>query len=1323
MRASKATRLPPIHRRSRLFRVLKGLAVGLSVVLLLVAGLTIWLFRSGRATPLIREALIEELRTQCDLDAEIGGFAVDALALRLRFSDLKLHQRRDGSSILAVDAAEISARGLPLLYGRLQLRRVLLNGPSAALSFVDGQLQDLPPCLHSSEGEDGAGGLSFGVDEVELRDGQLRLQVDELHAVLRSIGLTVRHGGGGGARVELGFQDAIITHQRRARWVDALSLRGHLEGPVSDPRAFVVDALEAKGEGIQLKLTGSIDRLGPVYSAEAELEAPAEALSRVLPGAPPMRGRVSLSAAVSGSRGDPRGVGQVRLRKVWVEDFYLGDDTRVKFSADTRGVAIPSIKLRLGEGSAKARGRINFDKQLSLRATVDFHKLSLGALLSALTVEHSWADLKMSGRTSVQGRLRGFELAGPFDLRSDGLTVTDGGFDLPRYRGRAPGAIPPEDLFLHIPRIKLAGRWRFDSDGIDFKQARVSSAQIKALMDARVGFSMSEGLRVKAQFSPLALQDLGPIAGLRLAGLGPASLSVRGAYDELSADGRLALRGVKTADIPWGSASAQLAWRDLVDLQLSGIRGHLGASRYEAEVGVRLEGDAPLSIRGEVKPGRLEDLLIPLKMRAEDWGDLKGAVDARFELDGPVDLLSGPVEAKIGEAEIFGERAEGGTLGGRMERGTLMVEDLRLKKGGGVLVGAGALNLNDDTIWVHARSQRMRLQDLDLIKSTQPRLDGGLRAALSVKGDLDKVTGSLKLKLKRAKAGEISLGSGDLDGLVDGRKLSFKGGLSGIGLRVDGWLRLGEGLEYYSKVWLEDTDLPGILLALQGGSGWHGAVTLGARLRGSLVDWQHSSGELDLAAARVDSELLSMRTAAPTTLGLSDGVFQTSGLSLIGPLMRATVRGEGGVDRLDLNTSGSFDLGLAERLLPPVEKAEGRLRFQGVIGGSPEAVNLLGTGRVEGRVLKWAGFEDRVTGFSGDLVFSQSSVWIRGGLGRWAGGELKLSGSVLLEGFYPHSLSLRLGLKGARPRFTTQLADLSGRVSGRLNIDGPLEELSVRGRADIRQGRVRPRTDIQSLMGSSSIVQVYDPEREVVDMDIKLRLLDKVRVQNADVDLEMGGELRLTGSNERFGMLGNLSLVQGGQAVFFAREYVVQSGAISFRDRFRIDPRFDVVLSAEACDARIRVNLAGDLDNVQTNYSSAPQMDQRDVVSCLLQGVKVTQVGDQGLSSLAGSALLKLSGVDQQVRRVLLIDQIDVTSQYSTVEHAYEPRVVVAKNLRLLSRSARLEYSSSLLSTTDQSAAFRVRLLPRLTLQLGWTSSTSIPYGDWGLDLKQRWEW
>ncbi|CAN0554089.1 unnamed protein product [Laminaria digitata] len=315
------------------------------------------------------------------------------------------------------------------------------------------------------------------------------------------------------------------------------------------------------------------------------------------------------------------------------------------------------------------------------------------------------------------------------------------------------------------------------------------------------------------------------------------------------------------------------------------------------------------------------------------------------------------------------------------------------------------------------------------------------------------------------------------------------------------------------------------------------------------------------------------------------------------------------------------------------------------MAGSFEDLNLVGTGKVQGGLLQIRGFSNRATNFSADLVFSQSSVLIERSEGRWAGGQVGITGSLQLERFLPKSLALRIAVKEARPRFEYDFGSLTGEVTGVVNWAGAWTRSQMTGQLDGKKGVVRPKIDWQNLVGSRRIAEAYDPSAEVMDFDLLFHAKEPIRMQNDEADIEVNGEVRLTGTNERLGMLGAVSVVGGGRVSLLGREYSMESGVVEFRDRFRFKTRYDLVLSARACAARITLNVVGSLEAVETVYSSYPEMDQRDIVSCLVRGVKVSDL-DQDLASFAGSALLKLSGVDREVKKVLPIDQLDVTTEY-----------------------------------------------------------------------------
>jgi autotransporter translocation and assembly factor TamB len=304
-------------------------------------------------------------------------------------------------------------------------------------------------------------------------------------------------------------------------------------------------------------------------------------------------------------------------------------------------------------------------------------------------------------------------------------------------------------------------------------------------------------------------------------------------------------------------------------------------------------------------------------------------------------------------------------------------------------------------------------------------------------------------------------------------------------------------------------------------------------------------------------------------------------------------------------------------------------------------------------------------------------------------------------------------------------------VSGEVRHEGRPEHMTIRGRLDLDRPRVRPRFPWWNLSegGGRVAPDVYDPASEILFFDVALHLTEPLVISNESLNVGLVGDVSLTGSNQRIGLLGAMTAVPRGRVTWRSREMVLDAGSVDFQDRFRFWPRYDLTVSCRACESTITVNVAGTLDTKPAiNTTSKPEMDQTEINQCLINGVRTREFEGAVGSNVTGfgveagyRALTQATGLDKQVRRVLSIDQIDLTTEYSTKQRLYEPRILAAKEL--FEGKVRMEYSGSLARSDDQKVAIRYRISPELTLQSSWISSQDIPVGDLGLDLKYRWEW
>lgn len=1306
-----------VRRKSRRWRRRLRFAL-LVAALALLPVLPEWALRSGTVYELARAPLLAAVESACGVQVELDRVEAGVVGTWVRLAGLRV-RTSTGTPLLAVESAELDLSMAHLLSGAVFVRTARVVGPQAWVRVEDGVWKDRPRCF-GAPGARAEAGLrrplpAIAVGQASLFDGRLRLDVDDTRAAVLDLDVDLRDTRAG-LRLSVDTAEVELTASGATSW-RGLGPRAlvWIEGPINRPTGIRLERLELESPALSLAGSG---RLDPAMTYRGRLTARADLgqLEAHLPRAPSLAGKVTLTATVAGSGTDPHAYAALEADRVVIGKRHLGRQTRVEVRADRTGLDVNRVRVDLGRrgGRAEVTGRLDFAPGLPIRAEARAEAFSFARLLDAIGTKGVWVDFAGTGTSQVEGTLQPFRLEGPFDFRLTGVDVWQGPWSRAERRRR----------MLHTVPTRVQGQWVFTKNALDIRGARVRGAESRGVASAFIHHQSPKYLRVSADFARLDLAELGPVAGLELEGRGPLIGKLGGPFERITAEGSLDFKGLKVGAYPLGAAQAKIAWNGKKNFDLDDVRGRLGSVGWTGDVGIRFAGDVPVSLRARLLGGRLGDLLIPLDIGVGTRRAVQGRVSGRVELDGPIPRWSGPVRLDVRRFRAGGLTFPEGRLRASLDEGRVRVRRLELRRGAGeppVVRAHGEVDVAGRSLVLSSTVSALGLGEIEPLAAAAPSLQGVVDGALRLSGPWTAPSGEGRVEVRRVRSGEQPLGGvrGEVrlrDGLARVRAAA-----PAARVAVDGEVRLDRRLTYTASVVATESDLPTRL-------GWalgvdvEGTASARARLRGALLEPEQSEGDALIRALELKGLGIRMSLTEPRKVELRDGHLELDRVVLAGPMLRARVSGRAGRGELDLDLGGTLDLAILPEWLRSVERASGRLRFEGSLGRGKAGLVLVGRGRLEGGAVEIQGLRNRFSGIEGPLSFSQSGVVAEALSGRWAGGALRVSGSVDLEGFALGRFALRASVSGARPRIGLGLAELSGRLDGEVELGGVWPKLEVRGAADVRGARVTPRTDVADLVGSRRLAAAYDPRAEILDVDLALGLVDGVTVKNDDLDVELEGQLRLTGTNERVGLLGSLSLKPGGRVSFVGREYETEGGIIELRGRTRIEPRYDLTLSTSACDARILVELEGGLEEFTTRYASSPEMNPEDIASCIVRGVRRRDL-DQDLASFAGSALLKLSGVERQVKRVLPIDQLDVTTEFSHRSRTYEPRVLVAKELTLLGRSLRLEYSTSLLRNEDQRAAVRVRLTPQLSLRLGWAASEDVPLGDWGLDLERRWTW
>lgn len=503
-----------------------------------------------------------------------------------------------------------------------------------------------------------------------------------------------------------------------------------------------------------------------------------------------------------------------------------------------------------------------------------------------------------------------------------------------------------------------------------------------------------------------------------------------------------------------------------------------------------------------------------------------------------------------------------------------------------------------------------------------------------------------------------------------------------------------EPLPLRGEVRLDGLDFGSLIPRTEGVAPFEGAVSgVLAFDHGALRQPETLEGSVRLTDVRLAQADLEIRNRRDVDLTFKDGVLAINKARFVGPDSRLRVRGRASVeDGLALQVNGDVDLDLLARLSPSVEEASGRIEAQFNVTGELADPELYGEANLRNGRVRLASFEDPIERVSGRVRFSQRSILLEELQADMAGGHVTASGAAelreqSLERYVIDVTARDLGFDFAEGVETSlggemqlnwsrgeRLPILSGDLTvSRFEYTRPIE---LRSLGDVAA------TAVRGLMRQErTTVRRYDPEQDLVALDLRVLQRRPFRIQNnlidADVRLDTRDRpFRLVGTDQRYGVQGAMRITRG-QLYFQNNEFTVRRGRITFDDSTRIDPRLDIEATTEirrssdlsAPSWRIVLNLLGSSDNLQLITRSDPDLAQPDILLLLAVGMtraelqQLQQEGDLA-SAAALEALTTITGLDREVRRAVpLIDDIRVTTGYSPQTGRSEPRLSVGKRI------------------------------------------------------------
>lgn len=608
--------------------------------------------------------------------------------------------------------------------------------------------------------------------------------------------------------------------------------------------------------------------------------------------------------------------------------------------------------------------------------------------------------------------------------------------------------------------------------------------------------------------------------------------------------------------------------------------------------------------------------------------------------------------------------------------GAANLTPLALEIGGGRLTAQGDVAENLDLT--------LGLENLPLSVANAIRpslgLDGTLDGSARVTGPRGapdvrfNVTGERLAAAATAQAG-LPPASLSATGRTEGEQIRVEAAVTaeGVDLRANGAVPMGDGPLSL------DVALAAFPVALldriAGGQGLAGGVTGSTQVRGTI------------AAPTVAFDLVGS--------GLTARPLQQNGVSALGAsargafarnvvtLQSVTLRNDQGLEveasgriplarpGLDVHASGVAPLSLADAfLVERTAQASGAARFDLTARGALRDPQLAGSVAIENGAFYDPQTNVRLQGVTADAALNGRTITLRAfRAGVTAGGEITAQGTVSLEPGYPANLATRFN----RVRYTDG-SFVTTQLDGELRAEGPLI-----GGGGIVSGRIDlGRTEISVAEGLGAgasaildqVAHVATPpgvqqtlDRAKVGLprerpaprsgaslrtNVLIRAPNQIFVRGRGLDVELGGQLTITGPIDDIVPVGQFQMRRGrlellGQRIQFDEGVLRLTG--------NLDPEINFVASTRSQDVTAYITVTGRVSAPDVAFTSQPSLPQDEVLARIIFNRSVSDLSPFQIAQLA-SAAAELAGAGSAgggimgaLRNAIGVDDLDVITE------------------------------------------------------------------------------
>jgi outer membrane protein assembly complex protein YaeT len=473
---------------------------------------------------------------------------------------------------------------------------------------------------------------------------------------------------------------------------------------------------------------------------------------------------------------------------------------------------------------------------------------------------------------------------------------------------------------------------------------------------------------------------------------------------------------------------------------------------------------------------------------------------------------------------------------------------------------------------------------------------------------------------------------------------------------------------------------------------------------GSTISF-HADGERvdtkDLGAlrAKITFSQLRLKTtryeihqSEPVQISIADGELHLDRFLLTAPTARLKADGTVGLigdQNLNVDLDGQINIGLAALFAEDI-RAEGESRFMLKLSGKRSDPQLAGFFEMEKGTFSLKTPALSVSNLNVRLRINRQNVAVETFTGSLNGGDLKIAGETGFGKGGFQNAHLDISVNDA---FFNYPDEFRTRSSGNIALRSAGDFLTIGGAVHLLEGSYRKHLDVAGELldylrsrGGTQFAGEQNPFLSKLRFNLNIDIEGPLLIDNNLAELNVSGDLRLTGTFYRPGLIGRMSLEEGGKLYFNERTYLVERGVVSFFNQAEIEPNLDILATANVGQYDISLNLTGTPGNFKTDLTSDPPLSKSDIISVLLTGRKLEDLQGSGLNVAREQVESYLSGqmtgfLSQSAKKTIGLSMVRIDPSLINPEANPGARLTVGDDLtsRLF-----LIYSMNLVNASDQ---------------------------------------